>query len=86
MGQPGVFPPLAGNSYVTGPPTAVVHTVLYGLTGKIVVKGGTYNGTMPAWKGNLSNADIAAAISYIRSSWGNKASAVTEADVAKVTK
>jgi len=25
-------------------------------------------------------------ITYIRSSWGNKASAVTEADVAKVTK
>jgi mono/diheme cytochrome c family protein len=41
---------------------------------------------MPAWKGNLSDDDIAAVITYIRSSWGNKASAVTAADLAKITK
>jgi mono/diheme cytochrome c family protein len=41
---------------------------------------------MPPWKGQLSNADIANVITYIRTSWGNKGSAVTEADVAKVTK
>jgi ubiquinol-cytochrome c reductase cytochrome b subunit len=86
QGMPGVFPPLAGNSYVTGDPKAVIHTLLYGLNGKIEVKGASYNGQMPAWKGQLSNADIAAVITYIRSSWGNSAGAVTEADVAKVTK
>ena len=37
---------------------------------------------MPAWKGTLSNADIADVITYIRSSLGNnKASAVTQAQV-----
>jgi mono/diheme cytochrome c family protein len=41
---------------------------------------------MPAWKGQLSNAEIAAVITYIRSSWGNKASAVTEAQVAALAK
>ena len=41
---------------------------------------------MPAWQGTLSNADIAAVITYIRSSWGNKAAAVTEAQVAAVKK
>ena len=86
QGQPGVFPPLAGNTYVTGDSTKVIHTVLYGLMGSVKVNGTTYNGVMPAWKGQLSNADIAAAITYIRSTWGNNAPPVTEADVAKVPK
>jgi cbb3-type cytochrome c oxidase subunit III len=37
---------------------------------------------MPTWKGQLSNADIAAVATYVRSAWGNKASAVTEQEVA----
>ena len=86
QGQPGAFPPLAKNPHVTGDPTEVIHTVLYGRAGALQVNGSTYNGQMPAWKGQLSNADIAAAITYIRSSWGNNASAVTEAQVAAVKK
>jgi len=86
QGQPGAFPPLAGNSYVTGDSKAVVHTVLYGLNGAIQVGGKPYNGAMPPWKGQLSNADVANVISYIRGTWGNTAAAVTEADVAKVAK
>ncbi len=85
QGLAGAFPPLAGNPYVTGPPTPVIHTLLYGLAGA-KVEGKSYGAQMPAWKGQLSNGDIAAVITYIRSSWGNKASAVTEADVAKVPK
>lgn len=37
---------------------------------------------MPAWKGVISNSDIAAVITYIRSAWGNKAGPVTAAQVA----
>ncbi len=80
-GQPGAFPPLAGNSTVTGSPDKVIHIVKNGLTGKITVGSSTYNGQMPAWKGTLSDADIAHVVSYIRSSWGNHASAVTAAQV-----
>ncbi len=76
-------PPLAGNP---GDAAKVVHIVKYGLTGSIKVAGGTYNGTMPAWGQSMSNADIAAAITFVRSSWGNKAAPVTEADVAASTK
>jgi ubiquinol-cytochrome c reductase cytochrome b subunit len=85
-GTPGAFPPLAGNAYVVGDPKHVMHTVLYGLTGAISVKGATYNGQMPPWKGVLSNADIADVISYVRSSWGNSASKVTESEVAAIPK
>lgn len=80
-GQPGVFPPLAGNAVVTGPADAVITIVKNGKSGKITVNGTTYNGQMPAWKGTLSDKDIASVITYIRSAWGNKASAVTAAQV-----
>ncbi len=84
MGLPGAFPPLAKNPYVTGDPTKVIGTLLHGLNGAIKVNGQSYQGAMPAWKGQLSNAEIAAVATYIRSSWGNKASAVTEKQVAAV--
>ncbi len=71
-GQPGVFPPLAGNSVVTGPPGKVISIVKNGLSGKVTVGSTTYNGQMPAWKGTLSDSDIASVITYIRSAWGNK--------------
>lgn len=83
-GQPGVFPPLAGNSVVTGPATAVITIVKNGKSGPITVNGTKYNGQMPAWKGTLSDSDIASVVTYIRSSWGNKASAVTAAQVTAV--
>jgi len=82
-GTPNIFPPLAGNPYVTGPPTPVIHTVLYGLKGA-KVEGKDYTAEMPPWHASLSNADVAAVITYIRGSLGNTASAVTEAQVAAV--
>jgi cbb3-type cytochrome c oxidase subunit III len=84
QGLATTFPPLAKNSFVTGDPKKVIATVLHGLNGNITVNGKTYNGTMPAWKGQLSNAEIAAVITYVRTSWGNKASKVSEKDVAAV--
>jgi mono/diheme cytochrome c family protein len=80
-GKGGIAPPLAGNALVIGDPQKVIHIVKDGLTGAVQVNGKNYNGTMPAWKGILSNADLAGVITYIRSSWGNKASAVTSAQV-----
>jgi mono/diheme cytochrome c family protein len=85
-GVPGTFPPLAGNPLVISDPKFVIHIVKYGLTGKIAVQGHAFNGIMPPWGSQLSNGDIADVITYVRSSWGNKAPAVTEADVAAVAK
>jgi ubiquinol-cytochrome c reductase cytochrome b subunit len=82
-GVPGTFPPLAGNPVVTGDANKVIGIVLDGLHGSISVSGQTYNGMMPPWKGTLSNKDVADVVTYIRGSLGsNKASAVTEAQVA----
>ena len=79
----GPFPPLAGNADVTGANTAaLLSTVLNGRSGPIVANGKPYGGVMPAWKGTLSNAQIAAVISYVRSAWGNTAAIVSEEQVA----
>ncbi len=86
QGVPGTFPPLAGNPVVTGDAKTVIHIIKYGLNGKVVVHGTTYNGMMPAWGQQLSDADVASVATYVRSSWGNKAPAITEAQVKAVSK
>jgi mono/diheme cytochrome c family protein len=81
MGSPGLFPPLAGSEYVTGDAGRMIRIVLKGLSGPVTVHDGQYNGQMPPWQ-QLSDAELAAVISYVRASWGNSAGAVTAADVA----
>jgi cbb3-type cytochrome c oxidase subunit III len=86
-GGSGPYPPLAGNSDITSSNTAgIIATVLNGRSGPITVSGKSYSGTMPAWRGQLSNAEIAAVISYVRGAWTNAAPIVTEAQVALVAK
>lgn len=85
-GLAGAFPPLAGNPVVTGDPKDLVHIVKYGLTGKVSVAGHDFNGVMPPWGSQLSDTQVADVVTYIRTSWGNTASAVTAADVTAVTK
>ncbi len=70
-GVKGAFPALAGSPLVQGDPKIVTTTVLNGRAG------------MPAFKDDLNDADLSAILTYVRSSWGNKASAVKPADVAK---
>jgi len=84
QGTPGAVPPLAKNSYVVGDPKKCIHTVLHGLSGAIKVNGVSYDSGMPSWKGTLTNAQIAAVLTYVRKSWGNKAPAITEKQVASV--
>ena len=72
-GLPGVFPPLAGSEWVMGSDKVAAAILLHGITGKLTVKGGSYNGQMPAFKDKLNDAEIAAVLSHIRSNFGNAA-------------
>ncbi len=83
-GVPGAFPPLAGSEWVLGDAERLVHIPLHGIQGKLTVKGTAYNGMMPVFGELLTDGEIAAVLTYIRSQWGNKASAVTEETVKKV--
>lgn len=81
----GNFPPLKGNPGVTGNKDALISVVLNGLSGPRNVNGVEYNQAMPGFK-FLNDKDVAAVVSYIRTNFGNKASAVTAADVSNVRK
>jgi mono/diheme cytochrome c family protein len=82
-GLPGAFPPLAGSPFVAGDSARLVRLVLYGLTGPVTVEGSTFNGAMPAWKDQLSDAEVAAVLTYVRSHFGNQAPAVSAELVAQ---
>ena len=83
-GVPGVYPPLAGSEWVTGDEAKVVRILLHGVTGPIEVAGETFNSMMPPWGATLKDADIAAVLTYARSTWGNKGTPITAAKVAAI--
>ena len=82
QGVAGVFPPIVGSEWVTGPPATVARILLHGLQGPVEVAGTTYNGAMPAWKDVLKDEEIAAVATYIRQLEANDAPAVPAAEVA----
>jgi mono/diheme cytochrome c family protein len=84
MGKPNQAPPFAGSDWATGSPARMIRIPLSGLSGPITVNGKEWNLAMPAMGAALSDEDLAAALSYIRQSWGNKASAITPEEVKAV--
>lgn len=77
-GVPGVFPPLAGSEILAAPdPSRAVRIVLHGLQGPLTVGGKSYQGVMPAQGPLLNDAEIAAALTHARRSWGNRAPPVS---------
>jgi cytochrome c oxidase subunit 2 len=70
-GTPPAFPPLAGSKVVSGPKEGHMDIVLNGKPGTAMAPFGK----------QLSDTDIAAVISYERSSWGNKSGIVQPAEV-----
>jgi mono/diheme cytochrome c family protein len=80
-GVPGAYPPLAGNRAVTLPLVAnLVQVVMYGGFAP-ATQGNPRPYGMPPYLLQLGDADIAAVLTYIRSAWGNSATAVTELEV-----
>lgn len=83
-GVAGVFPPLAGSAWVTGDKDVPIRIVLNGLRGPIEVQGAAFDGLMPAFRARLSDEELAAILTYLRTSWGNQAPATSAADVRSV--
>jgi len=82
MGLAGVNPPLAGSEWVLAEgPNRLIRIVMHGLNGPITVKGQAYNSQMPPLGDAMTHRELADVLSYIRNSWGNKASIVKEAQV-----
>ncbi len=84
-GAGGRFPPLAGTDWVTGDKDRLIQIILEGMEGTIEVNGTQYSGLMPQHS-FLSDSEIADVLTYIRSDFGNNASAVEAAEVANLRK
>lgn len=82
-GLPAVFPPLDGSEWVTGEVKALIAILLHGISGEIEVRGESFKGVMPSFK-QLTDAQIAALATHIRSEWSNSAGPVTPDQVGVV--
>ena len=80
-----MFPPLAGTKWVQGSEDRLIKLTLNGLLGPIEIKGKIYPGQVPmtAFK-QLSDEELAAVLTYVRNTFGNKASIISPAKVKQV--
>jgi alcohol dehydrogenase (quinone), cytochrome c subunit len=79
-GDEASAPPLAGSAVVqNSDPASLINIVLYGPD---LLEEVSYDDWMRPYKDTLNDAQIAALINFVRGSWGNRAPAVTAADIA----
>jgi len=82
LGKPGQAPPLAGSEWVlTKGFDRLTRIPLAGLSGPMQVAGKDWNLAMAPMGAAMSDADLAAVLTYIRTSWGNQAGEVNADDV-----
>jgi mono/diheme cytochrome c family protein len=82
-GVPGAYPGLAGNRAVNLPVTANLVQVVLGGGFPPATAGNPRPFGMPPYATALTDQEVAAVISYIRMSWGNRSGTVSERDVAR---
>jgi mono/diheme cytochrome c family protein len=79
-GIPNLYPPLIKTKWVLGDKNELIKIVLNGLTGEIKVNDEVYNNAMPPHS-FLTDDQVADVLTYVRNSFGNKATAVKPAEV-----
>lgn len=79
-GVPHLAPPLIGTKYVLGDKARLIHIVLDGLNEDIEIENEHFTNPMPPFS-KLSDKDIANVLTYVRSNFGNKATAVSPSEV-----
>ena len=82
-GVPKLNPPLIKVSYVTGDKKQLISIVLKGMNDRIPIDDEYYSNNMASHK-DLSDQQIADVLTFVRNSFGNKASIVTIAEVKAV--
>jgi mono/diheme cytochrome c family protein len=79
-GVPNLNPPLIKTIWVLGNKTTLIQQLLKGSQGKVEIDGETFHNVMPSMA-HLNDQQIADVLSYVRNSFGNKASFVAPAEV-----
>lgn len=83
QGEGNRYPPLAGSEWVVGNKESLIRILLKGHQGEMRVKNKTYNETMPSFA-FLSDEELARLLSYVRNSFGNRASEVSAPEVTAI--
>jgi mono/diheme cytochrome c family protein len=83
-GVAGMFPPLKGDAVAQSAETTTLLRVIVTGARAIPTPGAPTPLAMPAYGSNLSDVQVAAVATYIRSSWGNAAAPISVGQVAKV--
>ncbi len=80
------FPPLSRSEWVVGDEERLIKLTLNGLMGPIEVRGKKYPGQVPMTQfgGLLNDEDMAAVLTYVRNSFGNRASVISPEKVKAV--
>ena len=80
------FPPIAASKWINGNEERLIKLVIKGIYGPIEVEGKKYPGQVPMtpFGGLLKDEEIAAVLTYVRNSFGNKAPAITPEKVKTV--
>jgi mono/diheme cytochrome c family protein len=81
-GVQNMNPPLSKTTYVLGNKETLIKIVLHGFNEDVEINGQTYSNTMSAHD-DLNDRQIADVLTYVRRSFGNKASAVKATEVSK---
>lgn len=79
-GVPRMNPPLIKTSFVLGDKKKLINIVLKGMNEEVEIEGNYYSNVM-APHDFLQDQEIADLLSFVRNSFGNKASAVTASEV-----
>lgn len=79
-----VNPPLAKSDWVTGDTDRLIRVVLHGLQGAVTVNDQPYFGLMPGHAPMLDDNQIAAVLTHVRASFGNKAGPIDPKRVAAI--
>lgn len=82
-GMSNMNPPLINTTYVLGDKATLIKIVLNGFKEDVAINGQKYSNNMTPHS-DLKDEQIANVLTYVRKSFGNKASAVTAAEVKKV--
>lgn len=80
-GSPGVFPPLPGNSNLQSLDASSILRIVLDGAESVITPSFPNPATMPGYANKMTDAEIAAIVTYMRNAWGNSASAVTAEQV-----
>ena len=85
-GVPQLNPPLKNTAYVLGDESRLISIVMNGFSEGVEINGDTYTNPMPPFGASLKDEEIADVLTYVRNSFGNKASEISADQVKALRK